>query len=360
MTTTSTLALAFAAWRRLAIFAAVLAVLPMLTPTVTRPLPAAAQDGAGWELISDGSAGPGPRWDHTLAADDEGGQLLVFGGRDGAGTAYGDTWLYDLEAGEWRAVESPGPEPRFGQAVAVDQEERVLYLHGGEAGSTFYDDTWTFRFADEAWTRLDTSAGPVPNARYGHGAVLDGDGHLLITHGFTFAGRFDDTWSLDLDDLVWTDVSPDAGAVRPLPRCLFESIWDGETEWLVLFGGCASGFGPCPLGDLWAYDPATRAWTELTPAAGPSPRSNPALVQDVEGNRAWLIGGLTDAGHSADLWQLALDNADAAWTELPSGSGSGPSPRSSHDATLTAGRVYLFGGTGPDGVFADLWTAELE
>jgi hypothetical protein len=339
--------------------AALLALAPVLGLPLVRPMPASAQDATvGWELLSDGSGGPGPRWDHTLAAADEGGQLLVFGGRDGSGNSYGDTWLYDTETGAWRAVESPGPEPRFGQAVAVDQEARILYLHGGESGSTFYDDTWAFGFADETWTRLETGAGPLPNARYGHAAVLDGDGHLLITHGFTFAGRFDDTWSLDLEDLVWSEVSPEAGAVRPLPRCLFEAVWDRAAGGqLVLFGGCASGFGPCPLGDLWAFDPETRAWTELTPAGGPAPRSNPALVLDEGESRAWLVGGLTEGGYSGDLWQLALDEAGASWVQLQAG--DGPAPRASHDAALSDGRVFLFGGTSNEGVFADLWAAEV-
>jgi hypothetical protein len=345
------------AWRRaLTGLVATLVVVPLLALPLSRPLPVAAQDGSvDWKLLSDGSAGPGPRWDHTLAADDEGRQLLVFGGRDANGNAYGDTWLYDLFDEEWRQVENPGPAPRFGQAVTVDQAARVLYLQGGQADSTFYDDTWTFSFADETWTKIDTGDGPVPNARYGHAAVLDGDGRLLITHGFTFAGRFDDTWSLDLGTGLWTEVSPDAGATRPLPRCLFEAFWSGETDRLVLFGGCASGFGPCPLGDLWAFDPETRAWTELTPAGGPAPRTNPALVLDGEGARAWLIGGLTDAGYTSDLWQLDLTDDGATWEALAVG--DGPSPRASHDAAISNGRVYLFGGTSADGTFADLWSA---
>jgi hypothetical protein len=325
-----------------------------LTPQQT----AMAQSGPdNWKLLSDGGAGPGPRWDHTLAADDEGKHLLVFGGRDGAGNAYGDTWLYDLFNSEWRQIEGPAPEPRFGQAVAVDRAARTLYLHGGEAGSTFYDDTWMFSFADEAWTRIETGASPVPNARYGHAAALDSNGHLLITHGFTFEGRFDDTWSLDLAEGVWTELSPDAGQTRPLPRCLFEAIWDGESGRFVLFGGCASGFGPCPLGDLWAFDVETRSWTELTPGNGPAPRMNPALVLSEEGSRAWLIGGLTDGGLANDVWQLDLSDDGAVWESLAVG--AGPSPRSSHDATVSNGRVYLFGGTSPNGTFADLWSAAI-
>lgn len=69
------------------------------------------------------SAQPAPRWDHTLAADEVGGRLVLFGGRDEAGAPLGDTWLFDLDAESWGAIDAPGPSPRFGHAVAVDEEE---------------------------------------------------------------------------------------------------------------------------------------------------------------------------------------------------------------------------------------------
>jgi hypothetical protein len=322
-------------------------------------LPVGAQEDVPgiWELLSDGSDGPGPRWDHTLAADDEGSQLLVFGGRDPGGIPLGDTWLYDLEGGEWHAVEGDGPAPRFGQAVAVDQEARILYLQGGQSDAVFFNDTWAFDLADETWTLIHAGDGAAPANRYGHSAVLDGDGHLIVSHGFTFEGRYNDTWSLDLDELVWTDISPADDGLRPINRCLHEAVWDGERGRMLLFGGCASGFGPCPLGDLWAFDPEARSWADLTPAAGPTPRSNPALVLAAGADAAWLVGGLTEAGYAADVWRLVLDDDGATWEEIPSG--DGPSPRASHDATISDGHVYLFGGTGDEGTFADLWTAKV-
>ncbi|MGH2531786.1 MAG: Kelch repeat-containing protein [Thermomicrobiales bacterium] len=319
---------------------------------------AAQSDAFDWRQLAVNAAAPPPRWDHTLAADDEGKQLILFGGRDGGGVPLADTWLYDRTEGSWTAVDIPGPEPRFGHVVAVDQTARKLFLFGGEAGATFYNDSWVFDAVERTWTRIDTGDSPLPTPRYGLSAVLDGEGRLIVSHGFTFEGRFDDTWSLDVASGEWTDISPAAGEARPLKRCLHDAIWDAAAGRMLLFGGCSSGFGPCPQGDLWSFDVESRTWTEISPASSPSARSNPALVYDRTRQQSILFGGLTAGGYGADLWLGKLDGDAFAWTEVP-GQGAWPTPRASHDAVMSAGALYLFGGASDQGTFNDLWRLKL-
>jgi hypothetical protein len=123
---------------------------------------------------------------------------------------------------------------------------------------------------------------------------------------------------------------------------------------MLLYGGCSSGFGPCPQGDLWALDPATRTWTDLTPLTSPAARSNPALVRDDADGAIWLVDGLTEAGYTADLWALDLIGEAPAWVEQAQGS-SVPEPRASHDAAYLDGGIYLFGGNSNAGPRADFW-----
>lgn len=309
-----------------------------------------------WQLLSDGQ-GPSPRWDHTLVADDESKQLLLFGGRDANFAALADTWIYSLSDREWRQIDGDGPPARFGQAVAVDQQTHEAILFGGETAEVFYNDVWVFDFTDEQWSQVDAGDTIAPAPRYGLGAVLDEQGRLLISHGFTFEGRFDDTWAFDRTSGGWSDISPSEGGARPLKRCLHEQVWDADAGRMLLYGGCSSGFGPCPQGDLWSYDPEEGTWTELTPASSPPPRTNPALVLDPRGTRSLLIGGLTDAGYAADVWALTVDDGVAEWTNIVA-EGTAPAPRASHDAVLTRGDIYLFGGTGA-AVFGDLWKLNL-
>ena len=308
-----------------------------------------------WTAAS--ATGPAARWDHTLAADPDTGRLILFGGRDGAGTPYGDTWVYDAAAQTWTAVEGAAPSPRFGQAVAVDPSNRFLYLFGGQAGADFFNDTWRLDLDALTWEQIATSE-TAPTPRYGTSAVLDGEGNLLVSHGFTFEGRFDDTWSLDPATGAWTDLSP-APETRPLKRCLHEAVWDAGASRMLLYGGCSSGFGPCPQGDLWSFDPAARTWTELTPTSAPAARSNPALIRDDASGRIWLMDGLTAEGYVADLWSLDLASNAPVWTAIASGADM-PEARASHDATVLDGGVYLFGGFGNSGALADLWVLASE
>jgi N-acetylneuraminic acid mutarotase len=317
--------------------------------------PAAAQLPAGaWTVID--APGPAARWDHSLSADPATGSLLLFGGRDAAGAPLADSWIYSVGNNSWALLDGPAPPPRFGHAVAIDIQNRALYLFGGQADSdTFFNDTWRFDLDARSWSEIPTSD-DRPSPRYGTSAVLDGEGNLLISHGFTFEGRFDDTWSLDPESGIWTDVSSAPGT-RPLKRCLHEAVWDAGQQRMLLYGGCSSGFGPCPQGDLWAFDPVNQTWTDHTPSTSPAARSNPALVRDDADGAVWLVDGLTEAGYTADLWMLDLIGDEPAWVEIAQGSVV-PEPRASHDAAYLDGDIYLFGGNSNAGPLADFWVLD--
>jgi hypothetical protein len=322
----------------------------------SNPLSLSAQ-GTPWELLAPTTDAPPPRWDHHLAGDADEGVLLLYGGRDGNGASLNDTWLYDIAAGAWSLLDIESPAPRFGSAIAEDRAKRRLYLFGGEDGVTFYNDTWRFDFKSMTWRLQDDGASIAPTARYGLGGSLDDNDKFVISHGFTFEGRFDDTWTFDTREKIWTDTSP-AAETRPLKRCLHELAHDPESGQIILFGGCSSGYGPCPQGDLWSYDPQDGVWTEITPASGPSARSNPAMVWDEAGGRALLFGGQSDAGQVADLWEGRFADGGFTWTELFAV--DAPSPRSSHDAVILNGVLYVFGGTSTtNGTFNDLWRLSL-
>jgi hypothetical protein len=309
-----------------------------------------------WQQLAADRPGPVARFDHTLAADDEAKQLILFGGRDANYTALNDTWLFDLDARTWTQIDGDGPAPRFGQAVAVDPSARRLYLFGGQNQDTFFNDTWQFDLQEQRWDQIDTGEGTAPSPRYGLGAVLDPTGNLFVSHGFTFEGRFDDTWSFGLADKTWTDASPVEGE-RPLKRCLHEMVWMPTAERILLYGGCSSGFGPCPQGDLWSYLASERRWTNITPSDGPAARSNPSLVWDDRTDRAYLFGGLTESGHANDLWSGTASAESFTWSLIETS--DTPAPRASHDAVISAGYLYLFGGTSPAATYNDLLRLKL-
>jgi hypothetical protein len=321
----------------------------LLAVTPTASAVTSGKTGAGWKRVEAANP-PLARFDHTLTLDPASRKLVLYGGRDGSKTL-GDTWVFDLTSSAWREVKStPAPEARFGHAAAYDPKSKRVLIFAGQA-SGFFNDVWAFDAAKETWQKVEARGTP-PVARYGTSAVVDTKrGLLIVSHGFA-SGRFDDTFALDLATNTWTQVQPVDG--QPLKRCLHEAVYDAKSDEMILFGGCSSGFGPCPQGDLWSLDVSGKDWNEISPAGiKPSPRSNPALVGDDAG---WLIlfGGLTKDGPANDVW--AFDIVTGEWTALEP-PGNAPAARSSHDAAWDPAtkQVIVFGGKGKGGALNDMW-----
>src|SRR5206468_1330478 len=134
---------------------------------------------------------------------------------------------------------TPAPPARFGHASAYDPQSRRVVIFAGQAGA-FFNDVWAFDGVSETWQKLETRGTP-PSKRYGTSAVVDTKrNQLIISHGFTDAGRFDDTLALDLATNTWSKLDPVGG--RPLKRCLHEAVYEAVSDRMLLFGGCSSGF----------------------------------------------------------------------------------------------------------------------
>lgn len=299
-----------------------------------------------WTQVETKSS-PAARYDHALAFDPDHGQLILFGGRAGT-TTFGDTWIFDIDTSTWREIASPGPSARFGLASAYDPKTKAVYLFGGQK-SEFYNDTWKFDTRSETWSEIKTE-GAKPDIRYGHGVTLDTQNdRLIVSHGFARDGRHKDTWALDLKTNQWTDISPSGD--KPLNRCLHDIAYAVTSNTVYLFGGCSSGFGPCPQGDLWALDLASDQWTLLKPVGDlPPARQNPSIVAAPSGNLI-LFGGKSDKPLD-DLWEF--NPQTNSWKQV---SAQGPGARFSHDAVLDPvhNRVYVFGGQTSQGAVNELW-----
>ena len=299
-----------------------------------------------WERISAaaGDAVPPARYDHSLVTD--GSRLYLFGGR--APDALADFWVYDIAGGTWADLTDFGPQPRFGHNAVWDSGRNVLVLFGGQDGATFYNDVWEYDPAQTLWTQV-TFAGGAPDARYGAGGASDQAGHLLITHGFTTQGRFDDTWEYDVAAHSWRQVSP--AIVRPLRRCLMRGVWDSLKERIIIFGGQTDG---TPfLDDLWAWSAFTE-WQQLAREPHPKARTLYAAVFHDAGAQIILFGGNTEQGPTDDLW--AFHSSGENWTQIPA-SGDAPLPRYGHDAAIVSQEptIFVFGGNDGTQPLDDLW-----
>ncbi len=285
-----------------------------------------------------GAAAPPARANAILAFDPISRRLLLHGGRDGGGLS--DLWSYDVDAGSWRELPSVGEPPaaRWGHAGVIDPASGNLVIFPGQGAGRFFDDVWTYETARGSWrSRTDEGAGSVPSARYGLGYALTPDRQLMISHGLTSAGRFDDTWSLnlDLDASPWRDDTP--SGIRPSARCLHGCVIDDASAQLILFGGQNNSIPY--LGDTWILSDGE--WREVS-SPGPSARRFPTLV--AEGGQVWLFGGRTAQGASGELW--VLDLATQTWRQVDFP--AGPSARHSHAAALDPAGCAIYVAAGRD------------
>lgn len=294
-----------------------------------------AADGAGWSAVAV-EGGPPPTTDAVLAVATDG-SLWLHGGRV-AGEPVTDLWRFDGETWEQVAVEGAAPDARFDHVGVWDASGDRLVVATGQATATeLFDDVWAFDPSAGTWERLATGG---PRARYGSCAALDGEGRMVISHGFSLEQRFGDTWAFDLRDESWSEITPQDGP-HPRARCLHACGWDADADELVLFGGRTDD--AVYVGDTWRL--GEDGWREIE-GTGPSERVHAAGVY--VDDAFLLVGGEGPEGLPGGVWLLGGD----AWSVAP---GEGPSERHSHAIAEREGVVWVFGGASGDGDLADLW-----
>jgi hypothetical protein len=201
------------------------------------------------------------------------------------------------------------------------------------------------------WTAL-TPSGPQPDARTEHSLVTDG------TRLFLFGGRgqepMNDLWTYDIAANAWTQLSAPDG-----PRPLFghNAIWDTTRSKLVVFGGQN---GSTFYNDLWEFDPMTNQWLDpfATAHVGlqPAARYGAAACLDDAGHML-ITHGQTPSGRVDDTWQFDL--ASPAWANIsPAAGDKRPTKRALIDGVWDTRkrRLLIYGGQSDDAPYLDdLW-----
>jgi galactose oxidase-like protein len=158
-----------------------------------------------------------------------------------------------------------------------------------------------------------------------------------------FGGRdgptvYDDLWAYDLAGDAWTQLAPNGPA--PPGRFGHNAVWADGIGLVIFAGQNGSDF----YNDLWAYDPTANDWRQL-PAIGARPvaRYGSCAAVGPDG-RLWISHGFTSEGtRFADT--RAYDFELGAWTdETPRG--NLPVNRCLHACWWTTdGRFVLYGGS---------------
>lgn len=296
-------------------------------------------------------ARPFPREGHSAVIDLPRDRMIVFGGTTSFGAPFNDAWALDLEQEQgWTLLAPAGTPPagRFDHAAIYDPVgQRMIVFGGRNAGGTAFGGVSQLALSGSpAWSTLAVSGTP-PAPRSGHTAVYDETRHRMIVFGGTSGGTvFGDVWALSLGaSPAWTLLSP-SGA-PPGPRHMHLGVYDAPRDRMVVVRG--AGSGGASFDDAWELAFAgSAAWNPLAATGSPPlARQRQSAIYDSDLERMIVFGGsYVDGGLQRVDTSHALDLAGPpVWSEVPTG-GEPPPAIDGHTAVYDAprGGMVVFGG----------------
>ena len=296
---------------------------------------------------------PTARFNATL--EDLGdGRLLLFGGRNAAGTWLNDTWVFEVDTSTWtQLAPATSPPARNAQAMALVEPGTVVMFGGSTAlGGGPLGDTWSFDVAGEDWNQLTPAMSPP--ARFQHELVAIGSSRALMFGGRTAGAGSElaDTWIFDEVTGNWTNLAP-AGA--PSASSAYAMAFDGD-DVVTRFGGFMNN---SPMDQTWSYTISTNTWALLAPVATPGQRAVLSGEYMANGQMVVFSGKLGGCCIDPTGGTFAYDPPTSTWITITPP--MEPSPRFNYGMAVVSGanKAILFGGllanTGIGTALAETW-----
>ena len=291
--------------------------------------------------------------------------LVACGGPNGEGGGEG----VEVDPDVVTSVERP--DGRSEVLAATLPATGATLMFGGNDGpivdqrvrARFRDDTWIFQ-PGVGWASVP-AIGPSARGRYGVAVDASAGRALLFGGRYRDADEtgdyrlFKDLWAFDFASRTWSEIETGRGG--PSGRYYPTVGWADETQTLYVFGGATNQDALViePAMDLWRWT-AGEGWVEVpTTGTPPSTRTFFGSAWDPAGKFIYLFGGQVGDFSSLafqDTW--ALDVTTGAWTQVDDGTGRAPSTRMHAGLVWDAdsARLLLFGGHTDIGDGNDLWT----
>jgi hypothetical protein len=107
-----------------------------------------------WEQMEPGRTPPYREFG-KVAYDTDSDRVLLFGGSVDEETAeFDDTWAYDVDRDAWTQIETAGPTARAWHTMAADDETGLVVLFGGGVTRDDYtNEVWIFDPSTEMWSQ---------------------------------------------------------------------------------------------------------------------------------------------------------------------------------------------------------------
>ena len=273
----------------------------------------------------------------------------IGGARFSDGQYVRDCWEYDIDGDSWRLLTLNGDEVPYGRhhsaafvpsvgkylIMAIQIDQQGVILNGGRLWMAWFDPVAL------SWTNITPLNYPTLYQRAS--GAYDPVNHCFWLFGGDTTrdqtGVSNELWRYDIEANAWTEKG--LNGAKPSPRGRMAMIYDPSGGLLMYGGWNASNVF---LSDLWRYDIATDAWTQLSPGgAAPIPLANQRHCYEPANGRWYHWGGMTTGGvYSAALMYYAA--AENAWSvPIPSGTMYG-SHCSRSAISILDGRLYAFAG----------------
>lgn len=179
---------------------------------------------------------------------------------NGTGSLVEDTRLLIVFGGVSRASREPWQQDSGAKGIEYANGSSDRRNDHQEQALSYHPDVRIFRVGISTWHKPET-IGDTPEGRYGHVSLaLDSD-LMWMFGGRLQGGRQDgDTYLLDVRQMCWENTN-DTRHGRRGPAARVWSAGVKVRERVLLFGGADIRSGRI-LDDVWAWDVATRTWTE--------------------------------------------------------------------------------------------------
>ncbi|HEY3450472.1 MAG TPA: PKD domain-containing protein [Myxococcales bacterium] len=210
-----------------------------------------------------------------------------------------------------------------------------------------------------------------PSARSGPSVTettLSPERHLVFGGNFGLSGGASDLYSFDPATKAFTALAP---ASAPPTHAYHGASWDSAKQRLVIYGGLSKGLFGAFRDDMWAFDPATTAWTQLTLVNKPAPRWQMLFQYVPHLDKFFVFSGATGFNSmnttvtavDQGMWWVTVDYAGATAT-FTAIAPSGPVPEGRSEACVgydaVGHEIYLFSGEKVGAACADQWRFDVD
>jgi N-acetylneuraminic acid mutarotase len=236
------------------------------------------------------------------------------------------TWAYDPTTDQWQEMNPEIiPRQRYGSSCSYDAESDRVIMFGGTPDSRPYlpyDDTWAYDYNSNPWTEMQPPVAPPPRTFQGMAYDYESDRVFMWGGVLDFSAHTEDLrmWAYDTNTDTWESYPNRSDNMASW--YLFGMVYHPPTDQLIMFTGADPTFELYPHEALidaatWAYDYNTNVWTLLTPISSPGRRAGYMMACAPSVDKVFLFGGVIPSDieeTSHELW--AYDPTTNEWANL--------------------------------------------